>query len=71
MIFFTMTYLISSYDKEYKRQWKKIKKYQRIVDKTQRDGGPYAESIINFRKLQLKDAIIEIRELIDQRTGQL
>ena len=65
-----MTYSISSYDKKYKKLIKKITKYQSEIDKAQREGGLYAESIINFRKIQINDAMIEIRQLVDLKPEQ-
>ena len=65
-----MTYFINGYDKGYKGLGKTIKKHQSIIDKIQKEGGPYVEFIINFKKLQLRVAIIQIQQLIEKRTGQ-
>ena len=45
---------------------KKAKKYQREIDKTIIEGGPHAESVINFRKIRINDTMIEFRPLVDQ-----
>ena len=65
-----MTYSISNYDREYKRIIRKIKKYQKVIDKAIREDNEYKESIIKFRRIQINDLRTEIRRLIEQRTGQ-
>ena len=65
-----MTYSISNHNREYKRLIKKIKKYQKEIDKAIREGGPDSLSIIIFRKIQINDLMIEMRQLIDQRPRQ-
>ena len=65
-----MTYSISNHDREYRRIIRKIKKYQKEIDKAIREDNEYKESIINFRRIQINDLIIEKRRIIDQRLGQ-
>ena len=60
-----MPYSINNQDKEYRRLLKKIKKYQKEIDKAIREDIEYKESIINFRRIQINDLMIEVRRLID------
>ena len=65
-----MTYFTSNHDREYRRIIRKIKKYQKDIDKAIRADNEYKESIINFRRIQINDLMIEMRRLIDQRPRQ-
>ena len=65
-----MTYSISSHDWEYRRLIKKIKKYQKEIDKALREDGPHSLSINNFRTIQINDLMIKMRQLIEQRLEQ-
>ena len=65
-----MTFSISNHDRIYRRIIKKIKKYQKEIDEAIRKGGPHSLSIINFRKIQINDLMIEMRQLIEQRPEQ-
>ena len=57
-------------DKEYRRIIRKIKKYQKDIDRAIRENDEYKESIINFRRIQIDDLMSEMRRLIDQRPRQ-
>ena len=61
-----MNYSISIHDREYRRIIKMIKKYQKEIDKAITEDGPHSQSIINFRKIQINDLMIEMRQFIDQ-----
>ena len=61
---------MSSYDKKYKKLIKKIEKYQREIYKAIMEVGPHAESMVNFRKIQINDTMTEIRQVIEQRPEQ-
>ena len=58
-----MTY----FDREVKRIIRKIKKYQKDIDRAIRENDEYKVSIINFRRIQINDLMMEMRRLIDQR----
>ena len=57
-------------DREVRRIIRKIKKYQKDIDRTIRENDEYKESIINFRRIQINDLMMEMRRLIDQRPRQ-
>ena len=54
-------------DREVKRIIRKIKKYQKDIDRAIRENDEYKESIINFRRIQINDLMMEMKRLIDQR----
>ena len=54
-------------DREVRRVIRKIKKYQKDIDGAIRENDEYKESIINFRRIQINDLMMEMRRLIDQR----
>jgi len=56
-----MTY----YDRVYRKIIRKIKKYQRDIDRSIKEDKEYKESIINFRRIQINDLMFEMRRLID------
>ena len=62
-----MTYSISNHDREYRRIIRKAKKYQKDIDRAIRENDEYKESIINFRRIQINDLMVEMKRLIDQR----
>ena len=57
-------------DREYRRIIRKIKKYQKDIDRAIREKDEYKESIINFRRIQINDLMMEMRRFIDQRPSQ-
>ena len=57
-------------DREVRRIIRKIKKYQKDIDRAIREDNEYKESIINFRRIQIDDMVSEMRRLIDQRPRQ-
>ena len=57
-------------DREVRRIIRKIKKYQKDIDRAIRENDEYKESIINFRRIQIDDLMSEMRRLIDQRPRQ-
>ena len=57
-------------DREYRRIIRKIKKYQKDIDRAIRKNDEYKESIINFRRIQINELMMEMRRLIDQRPRQ-
>ena len=57
-------------DREYRRMIRKLKRYQKDIDRAIRENDEYKESIINFRRIQINDLMIEMRRLIDQRPRQ-
>ena len=57
-------------DREYRRIIRKIRKYQKDIDRAIRENDEYKESIINFRRIQIDDLMSEMRRLIDQRPRQ-
>ena len=65
-----MTYSISNHNREYNKLIRKIKKYQREIDRAIMSNDEHAESIINFRRIQINDLMIEMRRLNDQMSGQ-
>ena len=54
-------------DREVRRIIRKIKKYQKDIDRAIRENDKYKESIINFRRIQINDLMVEMKRLIDQR----
>ena len=54
-------------DWEVRRIIRKIKKYQKDIDRAIRENDEYKESIINFRRIQINDLMLEMRRLMDQR----
>ena len=52
-------------DREVRRIIRKIKKYQKDIDRAIREDNEYKESIINFRRIQIDDLMSEMRRLID------
>ena len=57
-------------DREIRRIKRKIKKYQKDIERAIREDNEYKESIINFRRIQIDDLMSEMRRLIDQRPRQ-
>ena len=57
-------------DREVRRIIRKIKKYQKDIDRAIRENDEHKESIINFRRIQIDDLMSEMRRLIDQRARQ-
>ena len=57
-------------DRKVRRMIRKIKKYQKDIDRAIRENDEYKESIINFRRIQINDLMMEMRRLIDQRPRQ-
>ena len=57
-------------DREVRRIIRKIKKYQKDIDRAIREDNEYKESIINFRRIQIDDLMSEMRRLIDQKPRQ-
>ena len=57
-------------DREYRRIIRKIKKYQKDIDRAIRENDEYKESIINFRRIQINDLMMEMRRFTDQRPRQ-
>ena len=57
-------------DREVRRIIRKIKKYQKDIDRAIREDDEYKDSIINFRRIQIDDLMSEMRRLIDQRPRQ-
>ena len=57
-------------DREVRTIIRKIKKYQKDIDRAIRENDEYKESIINFRRIQINDLMMEMRRLIDQRPRQ-
>ena len=54
-------------DREVRRIIRKIKKYQKDIDRAIRENDEYKESIINFRRIQINDLMVEMKRLICQR----
>ena len=54
-------------DREVRRIIRKIKKYQKDIDRNISENDEYKESIINFRRIQINDLMLEMRRIIDQR----
>ena len=57
-------------NREVRRIIRKIKKYQKDIDRAIREDNEYKESIINFRRIQIDDLMLEMRRIIDQRPRQ-
>ena len=57
-------------DRDVRRIIRKIKKYQKDIARAISENDEYKESIINFRRIQINDLMIEMRRLIDQRPRQ-
>ena len=57
-------------DREVRRIIRKIKKYQKDIDRAIRENDEYKESIINFRRIQINDLMMEMRRLIDPKPRQ-
>ena len=54
-------------DREVRRIIRRIKKYQKDIDRAIRENDEYKESIINFRRIQINDLMMEMGRIIDQR----
>ena len=54
-------------DREVRRIIRKIKKYQKDIDRAIRENDEYKESIINFRRIQINELMVEMRRLMYQR----
>ena len=54
-------------DREYRRIIRKFRKYHKDIDRAIRENDEYKESIINFRRIQINDLMVEMKRLIDQR----